>query len=489
MTPIRAIIGRFIYPYSFATIEKVLARHPFEFLGILAHPVEPRKFSGMPESQQEWFDAGAIRSCQYVGVDWSRLHPIDEQLIEDMRECEVMFMEIVCRQEWKYSIPYSTRKRWYLRHLQFWNDYILRNKINLFLSAWIPHELPDVVIYWLCKHHGIPVIYFHMSTERDTEFLEHDIEETAVQIVPRYEELLKEFAEVTDPAKIPAPPHIEERFKALTDPLGQKPPLASVHVPGYWDHLRELLFRRPFTFLRYGAAFLTPSGLHRAMNAWKRRTDIRARNAFYDAHAIDPDLSKPYVYLALHFQPEASTVPMAGVFCDQLLIARMLNAALPEGTLIYVKEHPKESSWFSRSVDYYCDFLELSKVRLVARSVNTFALREHCKAVATATGSVGFEALFRGKPVFMFGHRFYQYARGVFRIRTNDDLRKAVDDVFKRGTAPSLVTSKLYLMAMDDTRVKGTLVPWDRKVSLLTDEEHAEAHSGAILAELRHIFG
>ena len=487
MTPIRAIVGRFIYPYSFAAMEAVLAKRPFEFCAILAHPVEPRKFKGMPESQQEWFDAGAIRSCQYAGVDWNQLQPLDEELIDSMRGCEALFMEIVCRQEWKYIISYAQRRQWYLKHLQFWNDYILRNRINLYLSAWIPHELPDVVIYCLCKHHNIPVTYFHMSTERDTAFLEHDFTETAVQISPRYEELLKEYAGVTDPAKIPVEKHIEERFKALTDPRGQKPPLASVKNPTYFDHLKVLLIKRPLAFFRYGLQYLTPSGLRRAGSAVQRWNDIRQRNAFYDRVAIEPDLSKKFIYLALHFQPEASTVPMGGAYSDQVLLARALAAFLPKDVLIYVKEHPRESSWHSRSIDYYKDFLAIPSVRLIARHVDTFALSDRCAAIATATGSVGFEGIFRGKPVFMFGHRFYQYARGVYRIHTNDDLKKAINDVFINGAKPTLVTSKLYLKAMDETRVKGTLVPWDRQVSHMTDEEHAKSYSEAILADLEGI--
>ncbi len=486
-TPIRAVVGRFIADFSFAALHAVLTKRPFDFCAILSHPVQQRFFTAIPVERQEWFDAGKMRSCRYDGVDWDALAPVDEELIERMRDCEALFMEIVCRQEWKYAISYRARKRWYLRHLQFWNDYLTRRRINLYLSAWIPHEIPDIIIYHLCKARGIAVVYNHMSTERDTGFVERDIEESAIQISHRYEELLIEYAGVTGPDHIPLSPEREERYRALTAPQGEKPPLSSVHVPTDCDRQRELLLSRPVAFLAHALQYLTPAGLHRMFSSWKRRHDIRQRNAFYDAHAIEPDLGRPFVYLALHYQPEASTVPMAGVFCDQLLIARMLNALLPEGTMIYVKEHPKESSWFSRSIDYYRDFLELSKVRLVARQVDTFALRENCRAVATATGSVGFEGLFRGKPVFMFGHRFYQYARGVYRIHTNDDLKKAINDVFINGAKPTLVTSKLYLRAMDETRVKGTLVPWDRQVSVLSDEEHIKNNSEAFLEALERM--
>jgi hypothetical protein len=155
--------------------------------------------------------------------------------------------------------------------------------------------------------------------------------------------------------------------------------------------------------------------------------------------------------------------------------------------LIYVKEHPKESSWLSRDVEYYRELLSIPRVRLVARYMDTFALRERCVAVATGTGSVGFEALFRGKPVFMFGHRFYQYARGAYHIRTANDLRHAVEEVFLKGKTPSLMECRLYLKAMDETCVHGTTNPWDRMVSHLSDADHVRVNSEAILEELERM--
>ena len=48
-------------------------------------------------------------------------------------------------------------------------------------------------------------------------------------------------------------------------------------------------------------------------------------------------------------------------------------------------------------------------VRFMPRGFNSFRLQEHAEAIATVAGTAGFEALFREKPVIMFGHWFYQY--------------------------------------------------------------------------------
>jgi len=245
-----------------------------------------------------------------------------------------------------------------------------------------------------------------------------------------------------------------------------------------------MLTKKPVVFVKALLAFFTPGGVSRAVGACKRSLSIKARNAFYDKHAIEPDLNQRYVYLALHFQPEASTTPMGGAYTDQILMAQMLSAYLPDDVQIYVKEHYRESSFVARDIEYYQDFLDTKNVKLVARHVDSFALREHCTAVATATGTVGIEGIFRSKPVFMFGHRFYQYARGVHQISSTEDLKTALRAVFEEGKTPSLVESVLYLKAMDDTCVHGTLNPWDRKASKLTDEEHSQNNADAILKEL-----
>ena len=130
----------------------------------------------------------------------------------------------------------------------------------------------------------------------------------------------------------------------------------------------------------------------------------------------------------------------------------------------------------------------MNKVRFIRRSADTFTLREKCIAVATVTGTAGFEGLFRGKPVFLFGYRFYQYARGVYRIRTAEDMKSAIRAVFVEGKKPSLVEARLYLQAMEETGIRGILNPWHMKVSHMAEEEHVKNNSEAIIKELDQLY-
>lgn len=489
-TPIRAIVGRFSAGFSFRMIEQVLRDYPFEHCGIISSGTTPRYFHAIPPEHQHWFASSQIRGCEYPGVAWEKLLPLDEELIENMRECEATFMEMVTRLEWKKRVSYDTRKQWYFRHLRFWNDYITRNRINLYLSAWIPHEIPDIVIYYLCKLKKIPVVYFGISSIRDTSFIEHDWQESNIQTGERYAEFLARTPDTTDPLTIPLHERFDQRYRALIRSSGEIPPLEQQEVDvSYTKSVYRVLLRTPLKLLRFALLYLTPSGISRACSAWQWRKARRKVDAFYDAHAVEPDLNHSFVYMPLHFQPEATTVPQAGGYEDQLLVAQMMDAYLPDDVLIYVKEHPRSSGTQKRGIEFYNKFLELKKVRFMPRTFNTFVLREHCRATVTSAGTAGFEGLFRGKPVLLFGHCYYQYAPGIYRIHTSGDCREAVRAVFTEGRSPTRLQCRLFMKAMEETGVHGVTDPFCFNVSRLTEEQNADACSAAIMEELRALFG
>jgi hypothetical protein len=485
--PIRAVAGRFSLDISRKALESAMRVHPFAFCahvsGAFTGQERFRPFSSLPAEAQEWFASSEVRYAQYVGIDWNTVAPLDEELIQRMRECESLFMSVVTRLESKRSIPYLTRKLWYLRHLQFWNAYLTRNRINLYISAWIPHEIPDIILYHLCKARGIPVLYFDITVLRDVSFAGSDVRHAAPQIGNRYEELLVQYAGSAPDSILLGEPFASYE-RALLPEAGEHPALVGVSLPTYWSQLQRLAWQRPVALLRYALKSLTPAGLVRAFWAMIRWTALWRADRFYDRHAELPDLARPFVYLPLHFQPEISTLPMGGAFADQILVARILQASLPDDILLYVKEHPQRSSWTNRSIAYYEDFLQLAKVRLVPRTFDTFALREHCAAVATITGSAGFEALFRGKPVFLFGSCYYQYARGVFPIRSVCDCEAAVRHVFEQKEAPTRWSTRLYLKAMEETCVAGVMDPWYLTFTQRSEEEHVRAMTDAIVSEL-----
>jgi capsule polysaccharide export protein KpsC/LpsZ len=108
---------------------------------------------------------------------------------------------------------------------------------------------------------------------------------------------------------------------------------------------------------------------------------------------------------------------------------------------------------------------------LVNKSYSTLQLIDNAVAVATITGSAGWEAFLSGKPVMKFGNSFYQYAPGVFNVKSEKQMEVAVSEIFN-GFEPDFNKIKSFLKACENASVKA----W-------TLEEHKAALSNNSLEE------
>lgn len=163
--------------------------------------------------------------------------------------------------------------------------------------------------------------------------------------------------------------------------------------------------------------------------------------AEYEVLVTSVDLGTKYVFLPLHYQPERTTCPEAGIFRSQMLIVDLLHEALPPDCLLYVREHPSQFVPTMRGAQgrdpvFYSDLVAHPRVRLVGQHVSSFDLIDSSIAVATATGTAGWEALLRGRPALVFGNAWYQECPGAFRIRSLDDAVAALSTVAEGAEVP-----------------------------------------------------
>ncbi|MBU0766653.1 hypothetical protein KKF55_02630 [Patescibacteria group bacterium] len=455
MKPLRAIILRCTSSVAHGAIVRVMQEIPFEFCGSLS--CRHCRYPGLSDGNQPWFYSSKIRNGVYEGVNHADLMPLDEEIVVKMRDSEALFMYMVTRMEYARKISYEERKRRYLLHLRFWNDFIERYSINIFISETLPHEIPDYIIYELCKLKGILTLFSHTTPIRDTSFVTEDVEESAIQIKERLEELDAQAS-----GDVALSEQLEAYYKEQTQPEGKFKFIYQEKPQNFLSLFVRRILSKPSVFLHWTTfLFSVPAWIRRIRKLGSAWTQYKLRK-FYDSHAVEPDYSKKYIYFPLQFQPECSTCPMAGAFVDQNVSVHLLSSTAPEGVLIYIKEHPRQRKQgiVGRSREFYQELLNMPNVRLVKHSASTFDLREHCQAVATGTGTAGFEALFREKPVIIFGHNFYQYAHSVFQIRTKEDCLNAMEDIFERGEKPDLISVRRFLKAMEDTRLHASISEW-----------------------------
>lgn len=128
----------------------------------------------------------------------------------------------------------------------------------------------------------------------------------------------------------------------------------------------------------------------------------------------EADLNKKYVYLPLHYQPEASTCVCAEKYEKQLFYIDGWAKSIPADTLLYVKEHYVLLG--HRDPHFYVELQKYPNVVLVNPWESSRKLIEKSVAVAALTGTAGLEALLLRKPVFVCGNAVYESAPGVIKI-------------------------------------------------------------------------
>jgi len=143
------------------------------------------------------------------------------------------------------------------------------------------------------------------------------------------------------------------------------------------------------------------------------------------------------VYFALHFQPERSTLPEGGEYCDQISVVRNLSRNLPKGWKIYVKEHPRQfDSWppdlrklHARQSNFYEIISAIENVELISADANSEELIRLSKIAITVTGSSGWQALLAGVPAITFGRSWYSDAPACRLVKNISDVGDAIRDL------------------------------------------------------------
>ncbi len=399
-------------------------------------------------------------SLGFYPVNWLDIEPLDSMLLNKLDNCEVTVLRMMERMEpYIGTINYPKRKELYLKHVRYWNHIIKTYQISCFISGNIPHENYDYVIYCLCKVYGIKTLFFHQTIP--------DFIIPLDQIHPFFPELEKEYKKLRTEYvncsidEIELGDRAQHVFNSQVMP-GYNPTPVYMKKTGLTKHIsgKLILFGKSIlklfkisNYKKISDISLLRIFLNRMINRLLFIKDYRYKR-FYESRCKVPDLSKNYIYLTLHLQPELSTCPLAGVFVEQLLIAQMISHSVPPDFLIYVKENPKQKSW-GRTLNFYREMAKLPNVVLVSRKFDTYKLIQNCKAIATATGTAGWEGLFRQKPVIMFGEFYYQYADGVFRIQTINDLKNAIEQIVNQKVIPELKSTKLYLKAFEKLTLPG----------------------------------
>jgi hypothetical protein len=149
-------------------------------------------------------------------------------------------------------------------------------------------------------------------------------------------------------------------------------------------------------------------------------------------------------YVPLQWSPEASI----DYWCpslDAIQYEKRMEEAialLASSGQVLVKEHP--AFWGNRPQSYYRSLMRHPNVVILPPDVPSQDLVALSDGVVVYTGSVGFEAALRGKPVAVMGEPYYRSGRLMHSVQTIEGLH-----VIARACTPAPVTREEQLAMVE----------------------------------------
>jgi len=499
------------------TLQSSLSITPVYWLGASNDDSQAAVERSFPQAlYHPYFDAwrgvfpGGVESDSYDSI-------VDPELYGALSGSELQALHLMDRMDFSQSdFSYPERRLLFRKFLRCWSYIIDQFKIDVVISPNVPHRSFDFPLYLLCRNKRIPVLSFvstpFMNAARIIPV--NDVYSMPEHILHRF--LQKRKCEKFEPLADDIQQHIDrirqdydrakpESFKESGRHHKKKPSIlltARKFMFELFDPNSSWLGRRKF--LRKGVPSYHKLKNRDVEEAKTRRFILPYMNkmvhrirylkklqAEYRRLTTKADLSRKYVYVALHYQPEATTSPKAGIYADQLYLLELISHHLPRDWAIYVKENPKQFNPIgegntARPLRFYRDALKIPRVQLLAVDSNPFDLIDHSLAVFSLAGTVGWEGMVRGKPVVCFGPSWYEYfTPGVMRVQNSQDwlnIRKFIEDyVF------SEIALQQYLKAIEETSLCAYFRAGLKNMVDIDEESCIKALSSALADQLERM--
>lgn len=431
----------------------------------------------------ETMDHDALQCCIYSEELINTIPPVDRDILDSMRVYESEILSIIYR--W-LNVPQIEAKKHYYQHLKFWSWYLKDKKINLFIGV-VPHETYYSVIYYLCQLMSIKTILFdplsisnfftlmynwRVPDYRVNKLTQEYLKKSSVKS-PNINTWSSEFAEFLNNQDLCTMPNYMKRDieKIKRNKL--------LNLLNHLNYKSKINMRLINSILE---VFLVLMYKYNKINKMYKDNKISNRfgnlvfDFYYESLCTVLDKShlqtEPYIYIPLHYQPECTTLPLGDFFENQKIMIEWLSYSRPQDVWLYVKEHPSQTYTVNtsryRHPTFYNDILKIPKVRLVSRRCSSFDLIKNSLCVSTITGTVTLESLYQEKPVLFFGYHVYQYAPGVFPVRSLSDCSIALKKIYNQETSFKREDFLLYLKALEENCIR---LDWEELEYLEKDDK------------------
>jgi len=342
----------------------------------------------------------------------------------------------------------QNREIFFYQLLKYWLTITEKYQIDIVISPSIPHRVFDYVLYIVAKIKNIEFLMFQMTPFPDSSFIISDIQSTP-NYLKKYikenkptntlrEDIKSKLDDVKGDYKKAIPWFMIEQQNRMDSQNFVKNNLLRVknfiHNPIQYfdrDHSYYIIEKDTIPYNKNSLQY------HKKIQKHNNKRFLNTLKEEYKSLSILPDYNKKYLFLALHYQPEETTVPTGGIFSTQELIIELLNNFLDKDYFIYIKEHKtqfdiNEEGAMGRHKNYYKNILNISnRIKFIDVDVEPFELIDNAIATVTISGTVGWESVVRGTPTMIFGRAWYEDMPYVFKIKSLDDIKRNWENILK----------------------------------------------------------
>jgi hypothetical protein len=308
----------------------------------------------------------------------------------------------------RHWYPTKITEKMYLDYFEAYVDYfssLFRSrKFKAVIFSNIPHEGPDLIVFLVAKLLGVKIYIFFQSIFKGRFFVSGDLQVFDPLLVNR------ELSENS---------HLVKVAREAIENVGNWFYMKTVKNSGDFKFWHSLLKNARPHFKKDVVLLLKILYEHCLWLVEYRKNRLKR---------VSIEQSK-YIYFPLHLQPELTTSILGGVFCDQLQAIKDLADSAPLGYQIVVKENPKQSA-FKRPPGFYDALNQIPRVRLVSLDHSSISLIKNAAAVATVTGTAGWEAFCIGRPVITFGTCWYREFPGVWSFSSQLNFNSVFEQSF-----------------------------------------------------------
>lgn len=405
--------------------------------------------------------------------------PASRELISKFHGVESLILTMMNKHfDW---MGVDERRHVYYGMLSYWAGVLEKFKPEGVIFTTVPHTIYDYLLYELARASNLRTVMFRGTLPVAGRLLLY--EDFRIGSRDLQEALKKNKNRVFSPAELSR--EWQEFYEKQTNASEDATPTYLKESRKRNSFLNRMRLKARAVKTAFKQGTFLEQALLRLVKSFKE--NIRDEHARVQSL---PDFSQKFVYAPLHYQPESTSSPMGDVFADQILMVKTLSAALPNGWLIYVKEHP--SQWFKRGFNfagsryrgYYEKIAAIPNVRLVPLATDNFTLITKAQAVATISGVSGSEALMRQRPVVVFGYPWYKDCPGIFKAENVETCRDAFSQI-ENGFSVDPKAVLNFIGTIDQIALRGYIDGYQQRVSGRLKEETLESISGAINYSLK----